>query len=123
MPLPSQRGLIYLSLSKIRQTGAPDSRIQEILAGWNMARRCEICCKQSEFGNSVDKRGKAKYLGGVGTKITGITRRRFRPNLQNVHVQVPGGGAKTIKACVQCIRSGRVIKAVKAKPFKLPEQK
>ncbi len=32
------------------------------------------------------KRGKPKYLGGVGTKITGITRRKFRPNLQRVRV-------------------------------------
>ncbi len=86
-----------------------------------MARECEICRKRAQMGNSVDKRGKAKYLGGVGTKITGITRRQFRPNLQRVHAAMPGGGAKTIKVCVQCIRSGRVKKAVKAKPFRLPE--
>ena len=34
------------------------------------------------MGNRVETRGKAKYLGGVGTKITGITRRKFVPNLQ-----------------------------------------
>lgn len=86
-----------------------------------MARECDICGKSAQKGNSVDKRGKAKYLGGVGTKITGITRRQFRPNLQKVHAQMPGGGAQTIKVCVQCIRSGRAPKAVKAKPFKLPD--
>lgn len=86
-----------------------------------MARECDVCGKKPQIGNSVDKRGKQKYLGGVGTKITGITRRQFRPNLQKVHAQLPNGGVKTIKACVQCIRSGRVTKAVKAKPFKLPE--
>ena len=85
-----------------------------------MARKCEICGKSAQMGNSVDTRGKAKYLGGVGTKITGITRRQFRPNLQKVHAAIPGGGAKTMKVCTQCIRSGKVRKAVKRKPFKLP---
>ena len=85
-----------------------------------MARVCEVCGKKPSKGNSVETRGKAKYLGGVGTKITGITRRQFRPNLQKVKVQQPGGGAKFMRVCVQCIRSGRIKKAVKAKPFKLP---
>ncbi len=86
-----------------------------------MARMCEVCGKKPSKGNSVETRGKAKYLGGVGTKKTGITRRQFRPNLQKVRVQQAGGGAKSMKVCVQCIRSGRIKKAVKAKPFKLPE--
>jgi large subunit ribosomal protein L28 len=81
---------------------------------------CEVCGKKPSKGNSVETRGKAKYLGGVGTKKTGITRRQFRPNLQKVRVQQSGGGAKSMKVCVQCIRSGRIKKAVKAKPFKLP---
>ena len=85
-----------------------------------MARMCEVCGKKSQMGNSVETRGKAKYLGGVGTKITGITRRQFRPNLQKVRVALPGGGTKTMKVCTQCIRSGRIRKAVKQKPFKLP---
>lgn len=72
------------------------------------------------MGNSVETRGKAKYLGGVGTKITGIARRQFRPNLQRVRVATPEGSAKSIKVCTQCIRSGSVRKAVKQKPFKLP---
>ena len=43
------------------------------------------------MGNTVTHRGKAKYLGGVGTKMTGISRRRFRPNLQKVHVSTATG--------------------------------
>jgi len=85
-----------------------------------MARVCEICGKRAQMGNSVETRGKAKYLGGVGTKITGIARRQFRPNLQRVRVATPEGGAKSVKVCTQCIRSGSVRKAVKQKPFKLP---
>ena len=85
-----------------------------------MARRCDISGKSTQKGNAIETRGKAKYLGGVGTKITGKTRRDFRPNLQKVRAATPEGGVKTLKVCVQCIRSGRVRKAVKRKPFKIP---
>ncbi len=85
-----------------------------------MARECEICGKKAQKGNAIETRGKAKYLGGVGTKITGKTRRQFRPNLKKVHAAMPGGGSKTLKVCTQCIRSGRVRKAVKQKPFVVP---
>jgi large subunit ribosomal protein L28 len=70
-------------------------------------------------GNQVTIRGKAKYLGGVGTKITGITRRTFKPNLQRVRI-TQNGTNKTVLACTQCIRSGAVVKRVKAAPFRLP---
>jgi large subunit ribosomal protein L28 len=84
-----------------------------------MARVCETCGKGVRVGNQVTIRGKAKYLGGVGTKITGITRRKFKPNLQSVRV-TQNGTNKTILACTQCIRSGAVTKLIKAKPFRLP---
>lgn len=85
-----------------------------------MARICEVCGKKSQMGNSVETRGKAKYLGGVGTKITGITRRKFKPNLQRVKVTTPSGETKTMKVCTQCIRSGAVRKVVRRKPFDVP---
>ena len=88
-----------------------------------MARACEICGKGPQMGNSVETRGKAKYLGGVGTKLTGITRRKFKPNLQNVRVALPAGGSKMARVCVQCIRSGRIRKAVRQKPFRLDAAK
>jgi large subunit ribosomal protein L28 len=71
------------------------------------------------MGNSVTLRGKAKYLGGVGTKITGINRRQFKPNLQRVRVTVKGTN-KSMNVCTQCIRSGAITKLVKTAPFKLP---
>lgn len=73
------------------------------------------------MGNQVTHRGKAKYLGGVGTKVTGISRRQFRPNLQNVHVTTPSGERKTMRVCAQCIRSGAIVKTVRRAPFKLPK--
>ena len=69
------------------------------------------------MGNRIETRGKAKYLGGVGTKITGKTRRKFVPNLQRVHVTLPSGENKAMRVCTQCIRSGRVRKTVRNKPF------
>jgi large subunit ribosomal protein L28 len=85
-----------------------------------MGRQCEICGKGPMTGNSVETRGKKKYLGGVGTKITGLTARKFNPNLQRVHITTPNGTSKSIRACTQCIRSGAVVKRVHNSPFKLP---
>ena len=70
-----------------------------------MARECQICGKGPQVGNRVETRGKAKYLGGVGTKVTGITRRKFKPNLQSVRVQAADGNVKRMKVFTQCIRS------------------
>lgn len=84
-----------------------------------MAIGCEVCGKTSSMGNQVETRGKAKYLGGVGTKVTGISRRRFRPNLQTIKAITPTGTTQTMRVCTTCIRSGFVRKAVKRRPFKL----
>ena len=84
-----------------------------------MARTCDICGKGPQVGNQVTIRGKAKYLGGVGTKKTGITRRQFKPNLQNVRVTVKGQN-KTMLVCTQCLRVGAVTKRIEAVPFRLP---
>ena len=86
-----------------------------------MPKSCDVCGKGPQIGNQVTTRGKAKYLGGVGTKVTGITKRQFKPNLQRLHVTVNGTN-KTIHACTQCIRSGRVVKRVHAAPFRLPAE-
>lgn len=83
-----------------------------------MARVCEICGKKPVMGNAVQTRGKAKYLGGVGTKVTGITRRQFRPNLQRVRIATANGTHKRVRVCTQCLRSGAVTKPVRVAPFK-----
>ena len=82
---------------------------------------CEVCGKRAQMGNRVETRGKAKYLGGVGTKVTGISRRKFKPNLQRVKAAV-GGGTKRVRVCTQCLRSGAIRKVVRKRPFKLPAE-
>lgn len=84
-----------------------------------MGAHCSVCGKSPSFGNQKVERGKPKYLGGNGRKTTGITRRMFKPNLQSIRVQ-ENGGAVTKRVCTQCIRSGRIQKAVVRKPFTLP---
>lgn len=86
-----------------------------------MALQCEICSKGSMIGNRVATRGKAKYLGGVGTKCTGISRRKFKPNLQKVRVTVNGAN-KTMRVCTQCLRSGAVTRVVRNAPFRVPTE-
>ncbi len=87
-----------------------------------MARQCSVCGKGAQLGNQVTTRGKQKYLGGVGTKVTGISRRKFKPNLQRVKISTPTGSHQAVLVCVQCIRSGGVTKVVRAAPFKVPHE-
>lgn len=84
-----------------------------------MGMQCDICGKKPVLGRQYSKRGKAKYLGGVGQKITGISRRTFGPNLQTLQIQV-GGSVKKARVCVQCIRSGRIQRPQKRKLFQVP---
>ncbi len=84
-----------------------------------MGMQCAICGKKPALGNQYARRGKAKYLGGVGRKVTGISRRTFRPNLQSIQIEI-NGTVKRQRVCVQCIRSGRVKRPTKRKPFQMP---
>ncbi len=77
-----------------------------------MSKICEICGKRPVAGRTLCRRGLAKKKGGVGQKITGVTGRRFLPNLQSVRAIV-NGAPKRIRVCVKCIKAGKVKKAVK----------
>ena len=84
-----------------------------------MGMQCRICGKKPVLGNHFTHRGKAKYLGGVGRKITGTSRRTFMPNLQRIQIEIDGQ-VRRERVCVQCIRSGRVKRPAKRKPFQMP---
>ena len=73
---------------------------------------CAICDKKPIVGRSISRRGLAKKSGGIGKKITGITRRRFYPNLQKIKVKFLNGTVKRIQVCASCIQAGKVTKAV-----------
>ena len=77
-----------------------------------MPRVCYFTGKKTSFGRKVTHRGKAKYLGGVGTKITGISSRKFKPNIQKVRAVVEGRIVR-IKVSTKAIRNGMIVKPVK----------
>lgn len=78
-------------------------------------KHCAICDKKPIVGRSIARRGLSKKTGGIGKKTTGITRRRFLPNLQKVKVLFPNGSVKRVKVCTSCLQSGKVTKAVSRK--------
>ncbi len=76
-----------------------------------MSRVCEICGKRTEVGNKIERRGLAKWKGGVGRKITGKTKRTFKANLQRMKANI-NGSIKRIKICTRCISTGKVTKVL-----------
>jgi len=77
-----------------------------------MPRVCHFTGKKTSFGNQVTHRGKAKYLGGVGTKTTGISRRSFKPNIQRVRALINGSIVR-VKVSTSAIRQGLIVKPVR----------
>jgi large subunit ribosomal protein L28 len=84
-----------------------------------MTLECAITGKKPSRGNAYARRGKAKYLCGVGRKVTGKTKRRFKPNLQRVKLVIDGK-VQTARVCVKAIRGGLVKRPLKRKPFQMP---
>ena len=82
-----------------------------------MPRVCHFTGKKTSFGHKVTHRGKAKYLGGVGTKITGVSSRKFRPNIQKVRAVIDGQIVR-IKVSAKAIRMGLVVKPAAENPAK-----
>ncbi len=74
-----------------------------------MGRACEVCGKTLSTGNRIVRHGLAKAKGGIGLHTTGISRRKFLPNLQKIRVKSNGGvSRKTV--CTSCIRSNKITK-------------
>jgi large subunit ribosomal protein L28 len=63
-------------------------------------------------GRSIARRGKAKRLGGVGRKVTGITKRKFKPNIQRIRAVIDGKVCR-IKVSAKAIRMGLIEKPTK----------
>lgn len=73
-----------------------------------MSRKCEICKKKAITGNTIARRGLPKKKGGIGLKTTGITKRKFFPNLQSKKIIIDGKMKKAL-VCAKCIKSGKLI--------------
>ena len=79
-----------------------------------MPRVCYFTGAGTSTGNRIRYRGRAKYLGGIGKKVTSCTKRTFKPNLQTV-TAVIDGKPKRVKASTRAIRNGLVVKPLKRK--------
>jgi large subunit ribosomal protein L28 len=86
-----------------------------------MPHECVYTGRRTKIGRQCTYRGKAKYLGGVGIKITGRSARKFKPNLQKVRVVIDGKPAR-VWASAKAIKSGLVQKRVsRAQYYKHPK--
>jgi large subunit ribosomal protein L28 len=79
-----------------------------------MSRVCQFCGKRTQVGNTIARRGLAKPKGGIGLKTTGVSRRRFKPNIQNVRAFM-GGRMVRVRICTRCLRSGKIAKGAGAR--------
>ena len=79
-----------------------------------MSATCFFTGKKTSFGKRRAWRGQKISKGGFGLKPTGITRRTFKPNLQEVNAVVDGVQQR-IRVSAKAIRQGLVVKPLKLK--------
>ncbi|HUS93141.1 MAG TPA: 50S ribosomal protein L28 [Phycisphaerae bacterium] len=77
-----------------------------------MPRICPFTGKKTRAGRKYAHRGKAKYLGGVGIKTTGKTKRKFKANMQRVRAVIDGAVVR-INVSAKAIRNGLITKPPK----------
>ncbi len=79
-----------------------------------MPRVCQLTGVRTTRGNRIRTRGRAKHLGGVGTKVTSCTRRTFKPNLQMATALIDGT-SRRVQVSTRALRQGLVVKPLKRK--------
>jgi len=77
-----------------------------------MPRVCAITGKRTQAGRSISRRGKAKRAGGVGKKVTGKVKRKFKANIQRVRAVVDGKVTR-VKVSAKAISRNMVTKPLK----------
>jgi len=75
-----------------------------------MTKVCFITGRRPVKGNIINRKGQTKKSGGIGTHITSITKRKFRPNLQRVRILMANGGTKRVWVSVKALKAGLVQK-------------
>jgi large subunit ribosomal protein L28 len=76
-----------------------------------MTKVCVITGRRPVKGNIINRKGQTKKSGGIGTHVTSITKRKFRPNLQKVRIRMANGGTKRVWVSVKALKAGLVQKA------------
>jgi large subunit ribosomal protein L28 len=76
-----------------------------------MGKVCVITGRRPVKGSIINRKGQTKKSGGIGTHVTSITKRKFRPNLQRVRIRTANGGTKRVWVSVKALKAGLVQKA------------
>ncbi|HEW92684.1 MAG TPA: 50S ribosomal protein L28 [Thermotogaceae bacterium] len=63
-----------------------------------MSKKCYVCGKGPSTGNHVSHSNKK-------------TKRRWKPNLQRVKIEIDGQ-IKRVRVCTDCLKSGKVVRAI-----------
>ena len=80
-----------------------------------MSRVCQVTGRRTRVGNQITRRGLAKPKGGIGLKTTGVTRRKFKPNIQSKRIWVP-----ELKQFVRVRLSAKALKMIGVKgPYRV----
>jgi large subunit ribosomal protein L28 len=75
-----------------------------------MARICAITGKRPYRGRRIHRKGQPKKSGGIGTHVTKVVKRWFKPNIQRVRVRLPSGQVKRLWVSVKAIKAGHITK-------------
>ena len=76
-----------------------------------MSKICFVTGKKPIAGRIINRKGQSKKSGGIGTHVTKVTKRTFKPNLQRVRIVLPSGQIKRVWVCVKALKAGKVQKA------------
>ena len=80
-----------------------------------MSRVCQVTGRRTRVGNSIARRGLAKPKGGIGLKTTGVTRRKFKANVQKKRIWVP-----ELKRFVRVRLSAKALKTISSQgPYRV----
>jgi large subunit ribosomal protein L28 len=71
-----------------------------------MTRVCDVSGRRTRIGHKVKRRGLAKKKGGVGRRVTGRSKRTFKPNIHEVRVLTPEGRMLHLKLSTKVIKRG-----------------
>ena len=75
---------------------------------------CHFTGKKTTFGNRVARSGAAISKGGFGLHTSGVSRRKFKANIQKVTAIIDGKPTR-IRVSTRAIRDGLVVKPLKRK--------
>ena len=71
-----------------------------------MSRVCDVTGRRTRVGHRVSRRGLAKKVGGVGRRVTGRSKRKFKANVHKVRVLDPDGRVLHLKLSTRAIKTG-----------------